>query len=140
MREMIWLAPDREVYSVSVLEEPWDEGQTTVTVVFRCDRTGWIGATAVAIDLANLRLDVAWTESPVDDADAALLGHHDRHLGACDGVHVGRDDGTLQGQRRRQPRRQIDGGRIATVDDAHLRRQQKVVERTAGHGVEQVHQ
>lgn len=45
MREMIWLAPDREVYSVTIIEEPWDEGRTTLTVVFRCDRTGWMGAT-----------------------------------------------------------------------------------------------
>lgn len=45
MRELIWLAPDREVYSVSILEEPWDEGKATVTIVFRCGRTGWIGAT-----------------------------------------------------------------------------------------------
>ena len=42
---MIWLAPDREVYSVSIIEEPFDEGRSTVTVVFRCDRTGWMGAT-----------------------------------------------------------------------------------------------
>jgi hypothetical protein len=45
MAEMIWLAPDREVYTVTTVEEPWDEGPSTLTVVFRCDRTGWMGAT-----------------------------------------------------------------------------------------------
>ena len=32
----------------------------------------------------------------VDDADAAFFGHGDRHLGARDRVHVGRDDRALQ--------------------------------------------
>ena len=56
MREMIWLAPDREVYTVAILEEPWDAEQATVTVVFRCGRTGWMGATEMdtAEDLSGL--------------------------------------------------------------------------------------
>jgi hypothetical protein len=64
MREMIWLAPDREVYSVSIIEEPWDEGRSTVTVVFRCDRTGWLGAT---------ELDTAAVVGPLGADDFPLL-------------------------------------------------------------------
>ena len=89
--------------------------------------------------LAHLRLDVARTEPTVDDADAALLGHDNRHLRTRDGVHVGRDDRTLQGQRRGESRRQIDRRGIAPVDDAHLRGQQEVVEGAPGHCGEQVH-
>ena len=48
------------------------------------------------LDFAHLRLDLAGTEAAVDDADAALLGLHDGHRRARDGVHVGRDDRPLQ--------------------------------------------
>ena len=50
------------------------------------------------LDLAHLRLDLAAAEAAVDDADAAFLGHRDRHLGSRHRVHVGRDDRTLQRQ------------------------------------------
>ena len=51
-----------------------------------------------ALDLANLRLDVAGAEPAVDDADAAFFGDGDRHLGARDRVHVGGHDRPLQRQ------------------------------------------
>lgn len=47
MRDLIWLGPDREVYTVNIIEEPWDEGRGTLTIVFRCARTGWTGATEI---------------------------------------------------------------------------------------------
>jgi hypothetical protein len=63
MRNLIWLGPDREVYTVTVLEEPWDEGRETLTIVFRCERTGWLGATelnasedALAVGIDDLPL------------------------------------------------------------------------------------
>ena len=53
---------------------------------------------------AHLRLDVAGAEPAIDDADAAFFRHGDRHLGAGDRVHVGRDDRALQRQVLRQLR------------------------------------
>jgi hypothetical protein len=47
MRSLVWLGPDREVYTVSILEEPFDAGTDTHTLVFQCGRTGWTGATAI---------------------------------------------------------------------------------------------
>ena len=64
MREIIWLAPDREVYNVSILEEPWDEERSTLSIVFRCERTGWIGAT---------QMDAASPGSAPGPADFPLL-------------------------------------------------------------------
>jgi hypothetical protein len=55
---MIWLAPDREVYTVTFMEEPWDEGRETLTVVFQCGRTGWTGATEVDASQDNLAVGV----------------------------------------------------------------------------------
>lgn len=72
MRDLIWLAPDREVYTVSVIEEPWDEGHGTATIVFRCDRTGWTGA--IGFEAAGL------TGSMVTE-DLPLLLRHARARG-----------------------------------------------------------
>ena len=49
-----------------------------------------------ALDLADLRLDVARAEAAIDDADAAFFGDRDGHLRARDRVHVGRHDRPLQ--------------------------------------------
>ena len=45
------------------------------------------------VNLGRLGLDAV---VGVDDADAALQGHLDGHLGFRDGVHRGRDEGGLQ--------------------------------------------
>lgn len=45
MGELIWVGPDGQVYTVSVLEEPWDKDRPTMTIVFRSLSTGWVGAT-----------------------------------------------------------------------------------------------
>ena len=48
------------------------------------------------LDLADLRLDLAGPEAPVDDADPALFGLHDGHRRAGHRIHVGGDDRALQ--------------------------------------------
>ena len=55
--------------------------------------------------LADLRLDFARSEAPIDDANAPLFRLNDRHRRAGDGVHVGRNNRTLQRNSARQPRR-----------------------------------
>ena len=90
-------------------------------------------------DLANLRRDVAGPKPAIDHADAALLREHDRHRGPRDGIHVGRDQRTLQRHVLREGRRQIDDGRVATRNDAKLRSQQKIIERAAAHELQKVH-
>ena len=87
------------------------------------------------LDLAHLRLDFAGPEPAVDDADAPFFGLHDGHRRARDRVHVGRHDRPLQRDAARQPRRQIDDGRIAALEHAALRREE-VVERAAAHELE----
>ena len=88
------------------------------------------------LDLAHLRLDLAAAEAAVDDADAAFFGDGDRHLGARDRVHVGRDDRPLQREVLGEARRQVDGRRIAALDDAVLGREEEVVERAAADEIE----
>ena len=48
------------------------------------------------LDLAHLRLDLAGTETAVDDADAPFFRLHDRHRRARHRVHVGRHQRPLQ--------------------------------------------
>ena len=91
-----------------------------------------------ALDLANLRLDVARAEAPVDDPDAAFFGDRDGHLRACDRVHVGGHDRPLQREVLGETRREIDRRRIAPLDDAVLRSKQEVVKRTAADSLQEV--
>ena len=85
---------------------------------------------------SDLRPDVARPEPAIDDADASLLGLHDRHRGARHGIHVGRHDRPAQHDVLREEAGQIDGGRIAALQHAVLRREQEVVERGAAHQLE----
>ena len=63
------------------------------------------------LDFADLRIDLAAAEPAVDDADPAFFRDGNRHVGARDGIHVGRDDRPLQGEMPREARRQVDGRR-----------------------------
>ena len=90
-------------------------------------------------DLGHLRRDVAGAEAAVDDADAAFLGQHDGHRRPRDGVHVGRDDRTVQREVLGEARRQVDGGGIAARQHAELRREQEVVESTASDKGQEIH-
>ena len=83
------------------------------------------------LDLADLRLDVAGAEPAIDYAKAPLLGLDDGHRRSRDGVHVGRDNRALQRDVLRDATRQINRRRVASIEDAHLRRQEKIVERAA---------
>ena len=83
------------------------------------------------LDFPDLRLDLAAAEPAVDDADPAFFRHGNRHLGAGDGIHVGRDDRPLQGEMPREARRQVDGRGVAALDDAVLRGEEEVVEGAA---------
>ena len=91
-----------------------------------------------ALDLAHLRLDVARAEAAVDDADPAFFGDRDGHLRPRDRVHVGGYDRPLQREVLGETRGEIDGRRIAPLDDAVLRSEQEVVKRTAANGLEKV--
>ena len=88
------------------------------------------------LDLADLRIDLAGTESAIDDPDAALLRLDDRHRRPGDGIHVGRNDGTLEADAPRQAAREIDRRGIAPRQHAVLRREDEVVERAAAHQIE----
>jgi hypothetical protein len=83
------------------------------------------------LDFPHLRVDFSAAEATIDDADAAFFGDRDRHLRSRYGVHVRRDDRPLERDTGREAARQIDGGRIAALDDAVLRVEQEVVERGA---------
>ena len=65
------------------------------------------------LDLADLWLDLARPEAPVDDANPALFGLHDGHRRAGHRVHVGGDDRALQGDatERRPDRSMVAGSR-----------------------------
>jgi hypothetical protein len=80
------------------------------------------------LHLADLRVDLAAPEAAVDDADAAFLGHRDRHVRPRHRVHVRRHDWPLEREPFGNPRGQVDGGRIAPLEDGVLRREEEVVE------------
>jgi hypothetical protein len=79
------------------------------------------------LDLAHLRLDFSASEPAIDDADAAFFGHGDRHFGSRHRIHVRGDDRPLQRDARGEPAGEIDGRRVAPLDDAVLRVEQKIV-------------
>ena len=83
------------------------------------------------LDFADLGFDFTAAEATVDDAQPAFLCHGNCHRGARHSVHVRRDDRSLEAEPSREPRRQIDGRRVATLDDAVVRREEEVVERAA---------
>jgi hypothetical protein len=87
--------------------------------------------------LSHLRLDVAVAETAIDDPQPALFRLHDRHRRAGDGVHVGRHQRALERDVRREAARQVDDRRVAPLDHAALRAQQKVVE---GGAANQLHE
>ena len=90
--------------------------------------------------LVHLRRNVPVAIAAVDDAEAAFLGEHDRHLGTRHGVHVGRDDRVAHGNVLRESSAEIDSARIPAFHDRLLRSEQEVVERAATHhGLEGVH-
>ena len=89
------------------------------------------------LDLSHLWIDLAAAEAAIDDADASLFGDRDRHLRSRDRVHVRGHDWPLQRQARRETAGEIDGSRIAPLDDAVLRLEEKVVERGAANEINQ---
>ena len=88
--------------------------------------------------LAHLRRDVAAAEAAIDDAEAPLFGLDDRHCGARDRVHVRRDDRMLQRDVLGEAGGQIDRFRIAALENAEPRREQKIVEGAAADRGQQI--
>ena len=83
------------------------------------------------LHLAHLGRDFAGAESAVDDPDPPFLRDGDSHLGSGHRVHVGGHDRALQREVFRKRRGQVERGRVASLDHAVVRDQQKVVERGA---------
>src|SRR4029450_1469902 len=89
------------------------------------------------LDFAPLRFDVAAAKSAIDDPEAAFLRLHGGHRRSRDGVHIRRDEGTLERDVGRETAGKIDHRWIAPLDHAELRAQQKIVERRAANRVHQ---
>ena len=83
------------------------------------------------LDLADLRFDVTRPEAPIDDANPALLGLHDCHRRPRHRVHVCRHDRSLERQVLGKATGEIDGRRVAPLDDALVWAEEEVVERAA---------
>jgi hypothetical protein len=49
MREIFWDAPDGRRYAVTLLQEPWDIENDSMTIVYRCVDDGWLGAAELDI-------------------------------------------------------------------------------------------
>ena len=75
-----------------------------------------------ALHGAGLRLRRVET---ADDADATRSVHGDRHLGAGDGIHVGREERSGEGDTRRDNGAEID--LVAGADPGVARHQEDVV-------------
>ncbi len=89
------------------------------------------------LDFPHLRLNVTRPEPAVDDADPAFLGLDDGHRRAGHGIHVGGDNRPPEMNPPGEPTGEIDRRGITPLDHAALRGEEKIIEGTAGHHVEQ---
>jgi hypothetical protein len=62
MRDIIWDGPDGRRYAVTLLQEPWDIENESMTIVYRCLDDGWMGAAELDI---GPQLDVLTAEDLV---------------------------------------------------------------------------
>ncbi len=90
------------------------------------------------LHLAHLCCDVAAAEAAIDDAEAPFFSLDHSHRGPRDGVHVRRDNRMLQRDVLGEAGGEINRFRIAALEDAEPRREQKIIKGAAANGGQEI--